>query len=97
FPARPRLADHALARWHVAAGEEHVLLHDTKAGRTVRLGAREWGLLAAADGIGEVEASAEHDDDGARPVEALSGFSLRCDGRGSCCRLYASIVFSLAE
>ncbi len=31
---------------------------------------------------------------GARPIEVLPGYRLRCDGRGSCCRLYPSIVFS---
>ena len=32
-----------------------------------------------------------------RPVEQLAGFRLRCDGRGSCCRFYPSIVFSPPE
>jgi lysine-N-methylase len=32
--------------------------------------------------------------DPARPVEVLPGFGLRCEGKGSCCRLYPTIVFS---
>jgi lysine-N-methylase len=32
-----------------------------------------------------------------RPLEALPGFTLSCDGSGSCCRLYASIVFDPLE
>jgi lysine-N-methylase len=37
------------------------------------------------------------EDDPRRPVEPLAGFSLACDGRGSCCRLYATVVFSATE
>ncbi len=39
------------------------------------------------------------DDEGAaaRPLEALAGFTLSCDGSGSCCRLYASILFGPVE
>jgi len=32
-----------------------------------------------------------------RSLDVLSGFRLRCDGRGSCCRLYASVLFSPEE
>lgn len=32
-----------------------------------------------------------------RPLVALPGFSFGCDGRGSCCRIYATIVFSPLE
>ncbi|MGK3964164.1 YkgJ family cysteine cluster protein [Sorangium sp. So ce1667] len=32
-----------------------------------------------------------------RPLEVLAGFSLHCDGRGSCCRIYASILFDPEE
>lgn len=32
-----------------------------------------------------------------RPVERLPGYTFRCDGRGSCCRIYATIVFSPLE
>ena len=33
----------------------------------------------------------------ARPLEGLAGFTLSCDGSGSCCRLYASILFAPVE
>jgi lysine-N-methylase len=36
-------------------------------------------------------------DDVSRPLDPLAGFSLSCDGSGSCCRLYASIVFGPVE
>lgn len=32
-----------------------------------------------------------------RPLDPLAGYSLRCDGSGSCCRLYASVLFSPVE
>lgn len=32
-----------------------------------------------------------------RALAVLPGFSLTCDGSGSCCRLYASVIFSPAE
>lgn len=32
-----------------------------------------------------------------RPLEVLPGFSLVCDGRGSCCRFYGMIAFSAGE
>ena len=32
-----------------------------------------------------------------RPLSLLPDFSLHCDGSGSCCRLYASILFAPAE
>jgi lysine-N-methylase len=35
--------------------------------------------------------------DPARPVEALPGYTLACDGSGSCCRIYASVIFGPAE
>jgi lysine-N-methylase len=38
--------------------------------------------------------SAEPTTRSPRPLEHLPGFRLRCDGRGSCCRLYPTIVFS---
>jgi lysine-N-methylase len=34
---------------------------------------------------------------GARPIERLEGYSFTCDGHGSCCRLYATVVFSPLE
>jgi lysine-N-methylase len=32
-----------------------------------------------------------------RPLEPLPGYALACDGRGSCCRFYPSVVFSPLE
>jgi lysine-N-methylase len=32
-----------------------------------------------------------------RPLEPLPGFSLSCDGQGSCCRLYSSVIFRPIE
>ncbi|WP_437650230.1 YkgJ family cysteine cluster protein [Sorangium sp. So ce362] len=32
-----------------------------------------------------------------RPLEVLPDFTLHCDGRGSCCRIYASILFDPEE
>lgn len=40
------------------------------------------------------EVSTEDQD---RPLSVLPGFTLHCDGRGSCCRLYGSILFSAPE
>jgi lysine-N-methylase len=137
LPARPRLAAHVLPRLHLAAGEEVVILHDTRAGRLVQIGRREWELLAAADGTRDLEGivlaaarSGSHAkpaalqgfleqlsaagmiDEGPyieidapparpvpadRPLDPLAGYSLRCDGSGSCCRLYASVLFSPVE
>jgi lysine-N-methylase len=143
LPLRPRLAGHVLARRHIVDGELRVVLHDLAEARLVRIGPREWGLLAAADGTRDLEgillAAAREGaharpaaleqfleqlhaagmledgaDDGAatvpaeperpsdegaasRKLEALAGFTLTCDGRGSCCRLYASIVFGPLE
>jgi len=34
---------------------------------------------------------------GERPIEVLPGYRFRCNGQGSCCRLYSSIVFSPLE
>jgi lysine-N-methylase len=33
----------------------------------------------------------------ARPLEVLADFSLHCDGSGSCCRIYASVIFGPVE
>jgi lysine-N-methylase len=49
-PARPRLASHVLARRHIIDGDEVIVLHDTRGGDLVRIGPREWTLLAQADG-----------------------------------------------
>ncbi|WP_438020241.1 YkgJ family cysteine cluster protein [Sorangium sp. So ce315] len=159
LPARPRLADHVLARRHLVGEEERILLHDVRTGELLQLGAREWGLLSAADGTRDVEgiviaaaregaparvaaaqaffaqlhaagllASEDAGEDAARwapaaaataaaatgapaapalvpgardprerPLEVLPDFSLHCDGRGSCCRIYASILFDPEE
>lgn len=32
-----------------------------------------------------------------RPIERLAGYSFSCDGHGSCCKLYATVVFSPLE
>jgi lysine-N-methylase len=55
LPRRPRLADHVVPRLHVVDGERVVLLHDRRKERLARIGEREWGLIAAADGTREVE------------------------------------------
>ncbi len=49
-PERPRLADHVVARLHVIDDEPSVILHDRHNDRLARIGGREWGLIAAADG-----------------------------------------------
>ncbi len=33
----------------------------------------------------------------ARPIDALAGYRFACDGRGVCCRQYATVVFSQLE
>jgi lysine-N-methylase len=50
LPARPRLADHVVARRHVVAGQEMIVLRDLASGASARIGPREWTLLLAADG-----------------------------------------------
>jgi lysine-N-methylase len=148
FPARPRLADHVLARRHITGGEVVIVLHDQRTGRLIQLGPREWGLLAAADGTRDLEgvilaarregaharvpalhafleqlhgadllADGTPDDTAAetpatdsspsltepeslpegRPLDILPDFSLHCDGSGSCCRIYASVIFGPVE
>ncbi|MGK4005436.1 YkgJ family cysteine cluster protein [Sorangium sp. So ce1036] len=143
-PARPRLAEHVLARRHLIGEEEIIVLHDIRTGQLLQLGGREWGLLAVADGTRDVEGivlaaaregaharvraaedffaelhaagllAAEDAVETAappgageaamderarrdRPIEVLPDFSLHCDGRGSCCRLYASVIFDPEE
>lgn len=165
FPARPRLAPHVLPRRHVVDGEERVVLHDLREKRAVQIGAREWGLIAAADGTRDVDgivlaaaregaharaaalrgfleqlhgagmlvdgiddpaatvataeaptaepAASAHTvealgagslagdapvvDRGSRPLDVLPGFTLHCDGSGSCCRFYGSVIFGPVE
>ncbi|MDC3962904.1 YkgJ family cysteine cluster protein [Polyangium jinanense] len=134
FPSRPRLADHAVVRRHRVGDEDFWVLHDQRSGLAYRLGAREWGLLAQADGSRDLEGivaaasrastfakvetlraflAALHEAgllaEGVAPLpepkvrgasrrlDPLPGFSLACDGRGSCCRLYASVIFRPVE
>ena len=134
FPSRPRLAAHAVVRRHRVGNEDFWVLHDQRSGLAYRLGAREWGLLAQADGSRDLEgivAAASRASTFAkvetlraflgalheagllaegvaplpepklrgvsRPLDPLPAFSLACDGRGSCCRLYASVIFRPVE
>jgi lysine-N-methylase len=39
----------------------------------------------------------EEDTPRDRPLEPLPGFALRCDGRGGCCRIYATVLMTRAE
>jgi lysine-N-methylase len=136
LPSRPRLGSHVLARKHLVDDEPRVLLHDTRTGRLLQIGTREWGLLAAADGtrdlagillaasregayarrealgaflsqlhaaglledgLSEATGANEAPPDAGRPLDVLPDFSLHCDGRGSCCRIYASVIFGPVE
>lgn len=151
FPARPRLAEHALPRRHLIDGEDRVVIHDARSGGRIVLDARAWGLLSCADGTRDLEgilAAAAREGArarlpalrafleqlhaaglieegaappalpvearpadaggasppalidagaGARPLDPLPDFSLRCDGRGSCCRIYPTVLFSPLE
>ena len=139
LPARPRLAEHVLARRHLVGDRASVVLHDTRTGRAVQLGAREWELLAGADGTRDLEgivlaaaregaharppqlrafleqlwqagflaagdeqaapptAAAQVDVDGRRALDVLPDFSMHCDGRGSCCRQYETVLFAPVE
>ncbi|MEM6991087.1 MAG: YkgJ family cysteine cluster protein [Myxococcota bacterium] len=54
-PARPRLGNHVLARRHVIDGESAVILFDASSDEVLRVGEREWAILAAADGTRDVE------------------------------------------
>lgn len=134
LPSRPRLADHVLPRRHQARNEEFWVLHDEQSGMAYQVGAREWGLLAQADGTRDLEGivaaavrtgthasvsvlqtfllalhQAHLLTDGvstgpeipespvARPLAPLPNFQLACDGQGSCCRLYATVMFRPLE
>lgn len=55
-PARPRLAEHALVRRHLVDGAEIVVIHDARSGNLVRMGTREWELVADADGTRDFDA-----------------------------------------
>jgi lysine-N-methylase len=52
-----------------------------------------------ADAAGPADEAAIGESLSARavPIVALPGYRLACDGRGSCCRLYASVLFSRLE
>ena len=43
---------------------------------------------------GEAES---RDDPAARPLVPLPGFGLHCDGSGSCCRFYGTVIFGPVE
>lgn len=129
LPTRPRLSEHVSARRHRVRGEDAWVLFDERSGQAFRLGSREWGLLAHADGTRDLEgilaAAARtgsyarvsalqtfleslHQADllaqgpgptfepapppPSRPLDPLPAFRLACDGRGSCCRLYATVM-----
>ncbi len=47
---RPRLAEHVLARRHVSAGREFVVLHDQRTQEIVELAPATWAVLRCADG-----------------------------------------------
>lgn len=54
------------------------------------------------DGVEEpppaaVESAPPDPEDAARPLDPLPGFSLTCDGSGSCCRFYGSVIFGPVE
>jgi lysine-N-methylase len=51
------------------------------------------GLLAEGLALGPCRPSAHPE----RPLEPLPGFTLVCDGHGSCCATYGSIAFTAAE
>lgn len=89
LPRRPRLADHALARRHLAGGEPRVVLHDTRKGGLIALGPREWTLFSCADGTrdldGIVAAAARAGAHARAPalgafLEQLHGAGLLADG-----------------
>ncbi len=134
LPTRPRLAEYVSPRRHQSQNEEAWVLHDERSGLAFRLGNREWGLLAQADGTRDLEGilaaaarsgtyarisalqtflEALHEADlladgvgptpetpvaaPARPLDPLPDFRLICDGLGSCCRLYATVMFRPRE
>ncbi|MFT3767354.1 MAG: YkgJ family cysteine cluster protein [Minicystis sp.] len=55
---------------------------------------------SAAPSVAESDAHAvesTHDDVAARPLLPLPGYTLTCDGSGSCCRFYGSVIFGPVE
>jgi lysine-N-methylase len=83
---------------------EGIVLAAVRAGVPVRAGAVH-EFLASLAGMGLLEAGAAEPRPPApappraleRPLDPLPGFALTCDGRGSCCRLYGSIIFRPVE
>ncbi|MFO0601870.1 MAG: YkgJ family cysteine cluster protein [Polyangiales bacterium] len=55
IPARPRLADHALARLQRDGAREHAVLIDQVTGEVWQLGLREWVILSMADGTRDLD------------------------------------------
>lgn len=55
------------------------------------------GLLADGPPDEPSETPSPAPQDIERPLQKLPGFSLHCDGQGSCCRLYNSVLFSRVE
>src|SRR5277367_2794044 len=83
---------------------EGILLAAAREGAHARVPALEAFLqqLHAAgmldEGIDPAPVAAGADDGAAaRPLDPLPGFTLSCDGSGSCCRIYASILFGPVE
>jgi len=80
----PRLGSHVLPRRHVIDGKSAVILFDVRTDEVLQIGAREWELLAAADGTrtidGIVVAAARR---GARAkVEDVQAFFANLEQRG---------------
>lgn len=91
----------AVAAQHPSLGEaelrvfvEDAVRHDLVA--LVPGTAVEEGAAAPTPATGSAEPT-EPPVDARTPVVSLPAFELRCDGRGSCCRLYPSIVASPLE
>jgi len=55
------------------------------------------GPAALGNGAAKESAARNEIERNARPIERLAGYSFHCDGHGSCCQLYATIVFSPLE
>ncbi|MBC8069897.1 MAG: hypothetical protein IAG13_16285, partial [Deltaproteobacteria bacterium] len=136
---RPRLRDHVVARRHLRAGHDELVLFDGEHERVLVLDARAWWVLGEADGTRDLdgvlaaarrhgaswsgpevasffaeldrlglladgapeslvdgEVTARHTGD-ARSIRELPGARYHCDGRGGCCRNYASVAFTAAD
>ncbi|WP_437681524.1 YkgJ family cysteine cluster protein [Sorangium sp. So ce131] len=92
--ARVRAAEDFFAALHAAG-----LLAAGDAGDDAAAPAICAAEAAGAAGAAEAGRAGEEDERArrARPIEVLPDFSLHCDGRGSCCRLYASVIFDPEE